>query len=393
MESNLKECIIVINDKTTPDLSKLTPTKFSSNDIKRLCYYKHSNNSDREESFKLKFAKDPVQVHYFVPEIQSYIKSVKPFDDNSNLNPLFQSVYLAYTHHIPLILSPDHIWLTIIQGLSQHIKHNPDPFSKIVNETKMDLKLLRKDFIYKSHTNDWVNGISDINKQMKSKIEQDYFKNCSHKFSTTSKIETVSYNIAILDSLQKYYKFELDEGCTLTKVKLLGVLNDWLIIKQKVENLKKYHIFWWIEHLLPILDKFIKAFEGEEDKIFWNSIIKRVEPARSETKNYADGWILNLFPYVYDEYNDTYKKNPALRKIEEFLNFDDQIKESNVLKEDVISLLPDGLNSIPFKFIDLGNNRMEYDMRLSSGFMGCQLEGEFIKPVIGCCVTEIDYEI
>lgn len=394
MESASYEKIIVIDSKTPADLSVLRSTTFDQLQIKKLCLPKHLNSSDRNENFKIRCAKDPLKVHHFAPKVQDYIRSGKICMPNENLNPLFHAVYLAYTHHIPLILSPDHIWLTIIQGLSHHIKENAEELrSKFVSfEGKMDITLTRADFVYGSSKNDWDGVVDDFNEQMKKNLNEDFAKNFYRKFSTTTKIEATSYNIAIMDAMQNYFKFTMYGGCTLTKVKLLGNMVDWQIIRQKAENLKKYDMGWWADDLLPILDKFVKTFEGETDTTFWNCILKRAEPMGSGARPYADGWIFNFYPYLFDEFSGKYFKNPALRKIDKFLKFADKEEkdEELALQKDVVSLLPDGLSSVPFDYVDLLNNGEKHKMRFSSGFVGCEFDGEFIKPVIGWAVTELN---
>src|SRR5687767_7709059 len=39
-------------------------------------------------------------------------------------HPLVEAAWAAYGHHRPLVLSPDIIWLTIVQGLATHINEH-----------------------------------------------------------------------------------------------------------------------------------------------------------------------------------------------------------------------------------------------------------------------------
>jgi hypothetical protein len=49
-------------------------------------------------------------------------------------------------------------------------------------------------------------------------------------------------------------------GCGISKVMLTGTLEDWQKVKEKTENLRKYECDWWLDFLLPVLDKFILAY-------------------------------------------------------------------------------------------------------------------------------------
>jgi len=54
---------------------------------------------------------------------------------------------------------------------------------------------------------------------------------------------------------------------------------------------------WWTKNLSEILDKFIKAYEGEIDNSFWKYIFKYYEGSSGEN-DHINGWILNLIPYI-----------------------------------------------------------------------------------------------
>jgi hypothetical protein len=41
---------------------------------------------------------------------------------------LAAAIFHAYNNHQHLILTPDDIWLTIAQGVSQHINYNAEKF-------------------------------------------------------------------------------------------------------------------------------------------------------------------------------------------------------------------------------------------------------------------------
>lgn len=101
-----------------------------------------------------------------------------------------------------------------------------------------------------------------------------------------------------MDAMQAYFEYEMVCGCGISKVRLLGTLEDWVKIKEMTERLREYDIEWWINALIPVLDKFIKAYQDEIDKTFWNDIyvFRDGQPSRSSPT--ATGWIVNFFPYL-----------------------------------------------------------------------------------------------
>ena len=62
--------------------------------------------------------------------------------------------------------------------------------------------------------------------------------------------------------------------------------------------LKKFELEWWIDKLLPILEKFLKAYDGEIDESFWNCCYKVHQKNMSGATKNVNGWISNFFPYL-----------------------------------------------------------------------------------------------
>lgn len=60
-----------------------------------------------------------------------------------------------------------------------------------------------------------------------------------------------------------------------------GTPQDWKQLRANVAGLGKYQLEWWIDKLLPIIDKFVAAVDGESDADFWNSVGKIVDPEMS----------------------------------------------------------------------------------------------------------------
>ena len=102
--------------------------------------------------------------------------------------------------------------------------------------------------------------------------------------------------------------------CGIPKVRLTGKPEDWKELRNKAAGIAKFGLDWWIEKLLPIIDKIVAAaVDGEKDRDFWNSVGKVVSPGGSGAIRYLNGWITNFFPY----FNSS--KNKNLRDLDEVL--------------------------------------------------------------------------
>src|SRR5579872_3668005 len=70
---------------------------------------------------------------------------------------LVAAANLAYQLHFPLVLTPDAIWLTIAQGLANHVNNNAETLRKhfVSHEGKRVIEVRHDDFIRGSAENPW----------------------------------------------------------------------------------------------------------------------------------------------------------------------------------------------------------------------------------------------
>src|SRR5581483_9537237 len=96
----------------------------------------------------------------------------------SHSNALVETLAFAYAHHKPVSLSPDVIWLTIMQGLAIHIQQNSEALrNKIVDfqgEKNLDVKV-GPDFD-KHAIVQWQKVITNFRCQIKDNIGADLAK-------------------------------------------------------------------------------------------------------------------------------------------------------------------------------------------------------------------------
>src|SRR5438067_632133 len=70
--------------------------------------------------------------------------------------PLLGAVYTAFSHHRPLVLTPDAVWLTISQGIAHHMaRHGERLRSRFVAHTGRIVLQFDADWIPGSPENPW----------------------------------------------------------------------------------------------------------------------------------------------------------------------------------------------------------------------------------------------
>jgi hypothetical protein len=75
--------------------------------------------------------------------------------EQPGFHSLIAAASLAYQHHFPLVLSPDVLWLTLAQGLANHVNNYAEQMrSRLVpHEGKKLIQVRRDDFVKGSPEN------------------------------------------------------------------------------------------------------------------------------------------------------------------------------------------------------------------------------------------------
>jgi hypothetical protein len=78
---------------------------------------------------------------------------------------------------------------------------------------------------------------------------------------------------------------------------MVGPIEDWIELKDRVKALSKFDLEFWISKLLPVLDKFIEAASGNVDKDFWDCCYKTHYRGGSGAVTTVKGWVTLFYPY------------------------------------------------------------------------------------------------
>ncbi len=117
-------------------------------------------------------------------------------------------------------------------------------------------------------------------------VKNDIVEVLTSTYSTTGQIESLLSSACIMHTFKKYFDYEhCFVGCGIRNVHFLGTLADWQLLRSKAEKLKnftkpianswdaKYNDFsGYIDGVLPILDEFIRTYQGQVDNKFWDQI-------------------------------------------------------------------------------------------------------------------------
>jgi len=290
-----------------------------------------------------------------------------------NLDPFFGAngfavaVHLAFSQHRPLTLSPDAVWLAILQGFALHVReHEAELRERFVRQQgKKTISLKTVD------ETGWSAIVDGFVAALGEEINPGLLKALSDRFSTTGETEHTAHCIAVMDSFSRFFDYELVGICGIPSVTLLGATADWTALRLRFRVLAEYGLQWWADRLEPVLEQFVEAAEGRANREFWKAIYK---PAKAYGGEQATGWLVRLFPYLESD-DGTLHRNEmrSVGAADEWIH--EPIRPS---------LFPKGLSKATVRVLPESHLRT-----LCSGFFGVrQDEAGALLPQIGWAVLD-----
>ena len=285
----------------------------------------------------------------------------------------------AYKNHYPITVSPDMLWILILQGYSRFM----EKYSELVRERYVNFEGQKKIcvermgiFPREAKKEVWQDIIQEYITKIESNIGKEIITNLEANFTTTTSAILTTSQVSILSSMKQYFTYSLlMGGCGISSITLEGSIEDWQKMKSKLEFLETKALKWWTKHLIPIIDNIIetKKFYKENNKIneklveFWKDMIKLKKKDGSYEPDVINGWIIKFIP-------DYSEQKPKLYE---------EIKEGDI---------PDEIICCPLELISLsldGKKSENFKCDLASGFFGMVQDKETftVKPVIGYAIA------
>ena len=296
--------------------------------------------------------------------------------------PLLNGFYTAHTNHYPIRIKPDDIWLLIVQAFSNHVNANSEKLRHyFVNfDGKQKLKVIYELSNIEQVDRKILENFSEqINEQMKKYLGEKLLDILTPNFSTSNYDSKIVCKISIMGAFKKYFQYKMALiGCGIPYIILEGTAKDYKEIISKANELKKYEFDWYINRIIPHLEKMVEAKEGKIDTNYFKDIIQKKEV--TETKwgssgmrkyevkyDYISGWFLNFFAYCIDG---------------RYIKF-----EKEMLKVEDFKTLANQMLIVPFTIED-EVHKIKYEMKYKVGFVGCdQNENKQVFPIQGWIVS------
>lgn len=285
--------------------------------------------------------------------------------------PLLAAVYLAFSQHRPLVLTPDAVWLTIAQGIAHYmVLHGERLRSRFVShQGKLDLVFDCHDWLEGSPENPWPEAFASWAAQIRDHVGPELHDALVCDFSTSGPTERTASQIVMMDIFERYFHYVLRCICGIPTVTLEGTPDDWERLAAKVAKLRVFDIDWWLDHLEPVCAQFVRASRGDVDRQHWQAICKLQSAYGGDVIN---GWVAKLFPYLREfPAGPCRRVNPIFSTGEGFQT----------------SVAPSGLSRVPFTWRDSRTGR-ERLMEAVGGLIGVTQDRETLalRPKVGWAV-------
>jgi hypothetical protein len=217
-----------------------------------------------------------------------------PVLDPDGVHPLLSAVGRAFAGHRPLVLSPDAVWLTIAQGVAQHVRlHAEELRPRLVSHPGRKHLSVTLDGPMPAAADTWGQAVETFAKLLAAEVRDAPVFECD--FSTSTAVERTAGQIVMLDAYSPYFALWLKCVCGIPSVTVTGTAEDWQKIQERVEVIAGFGLEKWCRSLSPITAQFARAASGDADVAFWRRIYN---PADAYGGDVITGWAARLYPYL-----------------------------------------------------------------------------------------------
>ncbi|CAB1109372.1 unnamed protein product [Ectocarpus sp. CCAP 1310/34] len=194
---------------------------------------------------------------------------------------LISAIMTAYNTHCALVVSPDDVWLTILSQFCAYVNKNAEGLRDRVVEHEGKKKLTV--YGYGSlETADYARLIKDLLGQIRQNIKSPEL--FLPGFSTTTETDEVCAAATAMASLQECFNYEMCLRCGIPSVALMGTVEDWKLLREKIERMLEFEVLdnpegkvmeLWVGYLRKVCDGFVESAEHPDSAAtvdFWDKV-------------------------------------------------------------------------------------------------------------------------
>lgn len=151
---------------------------------------------------------------------------------------LVDTIISAYNNHWDIVLTPDVVWLTILQQFSAYV--NGGDRAEQLRDRIVDFQGKRT-LIVESNGTLFSAPYGFMTMQMAEEIAKNIKDPTLRtwvdpQFSTTTETDRVCAAASLMSIMQKYFNYEFGLGCGIPSVTLKGTVEDWQSLRNKIDR-------------------------------------------------------------------------------------------------------------------------------------------------------------
>jgi len=296
------------------------------------------------------------------------------YRNNASTSSFFEAIFLSYSNHYNLKLSVSHFLIAIGQALSLHINQNSEKLRKefVSFEGKTEIKIRRDNFVM-GKENDWTSTFPEFCGIIKNLTNSDINNIIIDDTSVATPNSQIVSQICLMESMKAYFKYTVVTRCGIPNIILLGSVEDWQKLKDKVDALCKLNendrlnLDFWLKYLVPVINNIVDTgINRKPDLSFWKNFAKIDDESGGP---FCSGWINTFYPYLVD--GDKYIKNKFMDYTKN--NFFCGLKDNQI---------PQGISNVPFVW---DYCEILHSMSFYGGFISTKVNEEknTVEPELG----------
>lgn len=301
-------------------------------------------------------------------------------------NAFLDTATRAYDSHAPLVLSPDDVWMPIVQAVASYIHAEPEQARQYLVQFQGKQEINVEIPHERGQDLPW----GDVFESFSAVLHLAVGKRAhlfDPTFSTTGYIEKAAIRVQLMNALAPYFDYHGHTLCGLPSVKLLGTQEDWASISSRVHAFGEFLPSWMHDPLKLVAVEFENASAGEANLNFWRNFVKH---SGGSGGPYVSGFINAFFPFVRGYVRKDGKLVEVLKK-----NFTMDNKDGKSFEQCIYDrvyyhgpntdAIPNSVSAVPMKWSYYAD---KFNMQLISGMFGITVYEDGFRPVIGWAVGE-----
>lgn len=229
------------------------------------------------------------------------------------MNCFLRAVVIAFSHHLPLRLKPDHVMQAILSGFNIWVNEMGGKDKLVANKLVDPEKKKIVVDIDPSSEEGWDAAMDILGHELEKTItDSNLIRILKASYTTTTPSMMRVKNLTIASIMKKFINISFQTLCGIPYVTLEGSPEDWeklKVVTNALLSLADGELNWWLTPLNHALDVMIETASGKNTEEKWINFLNHQS---SSGFHGCNGWINAFFPFLSNRREKTIEQNGLL---------------------------------------------------------------------------------